>query len=110
MNLSNILQWKNPPVYNRLTLLHSERPKLYTILAFMSAVGLRGCVNLPNQVCQTVNSAQENFTLDLSGNSISTVKMDTFKFFTRINKNYPLLSSNIPSYLELWETDENNPF
>ena len=23
-----------------LTLLHSERPKLYTILAFMSAVGL----------------------------------------------------------------------
>ena len=24
-----------------LTLLHSERPKLYTILAFLSAVGLR---------------------------------------------------------------------
>ena len=25
-----------------LTLLHSERPKLYTILAFLSAVGLKG--------------------------------------------------------------------
>ena len=27
--------------YRVLTLLHSERPKLYTILAFLSAVGLR---------------------------------------------------------------------
>ena len=26
--------------FNILTLLHSERPKLYTILAFLSAVGL----------------------------------------------------------------------
>ena len=26
---------------NSLTLLHSERPKLYTILAFLSAIGLR---------------------------------------------------------------------
>ena len=25
-----------------LTLLHSERPKLYTILAFLSAIGLKG--------------------------------------------------------------------
>ena len=25
----------------RLTLLHSERPKLYTILAFLSAMGLK---------------------------------------------------------------------
>ena len=25
----------------RLTLLHSERPKLYTILAFLSAIGLK---------------------------------------------------------------------
>ena len=26
--------------YTLLTLLHSERPKLYTILAFLSAIGL----------------------------------------------------------------------
>ena len=26
--------------YKNLTLLHSERPKLYTILAFLSAIGL----------------------------------------------------------------------
>ena len=29
-----------------LTLLHSERPKLYTILAFLSAIGLRCIVKL----------------------------------------------------------------
>ena len=27
-----------------LTLLHSERPKLYTILVFLSAIGLNGAV------------------------------------------------------------------
>ena len=27
-----------------LTLLHSERPKFYTILAFLSAVGLKQCM------------------------------------------------------------------
>ena len=30
-----------PPVFIFLTLLHSERPKLYAILAFLSAIGLR---------------------------------------------------------------------
>ena len=30
-----------------LTLLHSERPKLYTILAFQSAIGLRCFGELP---------------------------------------------------------------
>ena len=29
-----------PTAYSSLTLLHSERPKLYTILAFLSAIGL----------------------------------------------------------------------
>ena len=29
-----------------LTLVHSERPKLYTILAFLTAIGLKGCKNL----------------------------------------------------------------
>ena len=28
-----------------LTLLHSEKPKLYTVLAFLSAVGLRKAFN-----------------------------------------------------------------
>ena len=28
-----------------LTLLHSERPKLYTILAFLSAIGLKGKID-----------------------------------------------------------------
>ena len=31
-----------PTACSSLTLLHSERPKLYTILAFLIAVGLRG--------------------------------------------------------------------
>ena len=29
-------------IFFDLTLLHSERPKLYTILAFLGAIGLRG--------------------------------------------------------------------
>ena len=29
---------------HELTLLHSERPKLYAILVFLSAIGLRRCV------------------------------------------------------------------
>ena len=29
------------PSFNELKLLHSERPKLYTVLAFLSAIGLR---------------------------------------------------------------------
>ena len=29
-----------------LTLLHSEKPKLYGVLAFLSAIGLKGC-NVP---------------------------------------------------------------
>ena len=32
-----------PKCYILLTLLHSERPKLYTILAFLSALGLKVC-------------------------------------------------------------------
>ena len=32
---------KSQKVFRFLTLLHSERPKLYTILAFLSAVGLK---------------------------------------------------------------------
>ena len=52
-----------------LTLLHSERPKLYTILAFLSAVGLkwykleraiRQCADKKNH-----NSAYCNFSSDL---------------------------------------------
>ena len=32
-----------------LTLLHSERPKLYTILAFLSAIGLKFAHLLPEE-------------------------------------------------------------
>ena len=31
--------------FSQLTLLHSERPKLYTILAFWSAIGLNYLIN-----------------------------------------------------------------
>ena len=33
-------------IYVDLTLLYSERPKLYTILAFLSAVGIRNAIKL----------------------------------------------------------------
>ena len=36
-----------------LTLLHSERPKLYTILAFLSAVGLN-IITLIIQLCRLI--------------------------------------------------------
>ena len=35
-----------------LTLLHSERPKLYTILAFLSAVGLMSKEKIFSNACQ----------------------------------------------------------
>ena len=35
-----LLPFKTSLLIFRLTLLHSERPKLYTILAFLSAIGL----------------------------------------------------------------------
>ena len=35
-----------------LTLLHSERPKLHTILAFLRAVGLKVVVGLQTSFCQ----------------------------------------------------------
>ena len=35
--------WKISHIGLLLTLLHSERPKLHTILAFLSAIGLNGC-------------------------------------------------------------------
>ena len=31
-------------VFSNLTLLHPEKPKLYAILAFLSAIGLKPCV------------------------------------------------------------------
>ena len=34
---------------DRLTLLHSERPKLHTILAFLSVIGLNNLYILGNQ-------------------------------------------------------------
>ena len=34
-------------IYFLLTLLHSERPKLYAILAFLSAIGLKKTICLP---------------------------------------------------------------
>ena len=37
----NIAPRKAKIVYYSLTLLHSERPKLYAILAFLNAVGLK---------------------------------------------------------------------
>ena len=39
---SSMDMYQMAPLYNSpaLTLLHSERPKLYTILAFLSAIGL----------------------------------------------------------------------
>ena len=36
------ITFKRKSDFTPLTLLHSDRPKLYTILAFLSAVGLRG--------------------------------------------------------------------
>ena len=41
---TEILKTKMPV----LTLLRSERPKLYTILAFLSAIGLTNCFESPN--------------------------------------------------------------
>ena len=44
MNRQNDTGEVNPPYIVpslSLTLLHSERPKLYTILAFLSAIGLK---------------------------------------------------------------------
>ena len=42
--------------YYILTLLHSERPKLHTILAFMSAIGLK-CLSIwTDQTEQTVQT------------------------------------------------------
>ena len=40
--------------FHILTLLHSERPKLHTILAYLSAVGLKrhSCKAASYQVCQ----------------------------------------------------------
>ena len=40
-----------------LTLLHSERPKLYTILAFLSAIGLNIELN-----CQLINKAENKIS------------------------------------------------
>ena len=34
-----------------LTLLHSERPKLYAILASLSAIGLTHCYMLDKSIC-----------------------------------------------------------
>ena len=39
----NVTPCQTPSLFLQLTLLHSERPKLHTILAFLSALGL----NLP---------------------------------------------------------------
>ena len=48
-----------------LTLLHSERPKLYTILAFLSAIGLRNSQARAYTVCDfTVFSKKAKKTLD----------------------------------------------
>ena len=40
-----ILCQNNYSDFSRLALLHSERPKLYTILAFLSAIGLKRRTN-----------------------------------------------------------------
>ena len=40
MDCINILEKENSTTYWKLTLLHSERPKLDTILVFLSAIGL----------------------------------------------------------------------
>ena len=42
-----------------LTLLHSERPKLYTILAFLSAIGLNFKVEFN---CQLINKAENKIS------------------------------------------------
>ena len=46
------------PVIKYLTLLHPDRPKLYTILAFLSAIGLnhfyKALFHLQIRVCQFV--------------------------------------------------------
>ena len=73
--------WKKKSVNNRnvimtvilfdlcLTLLHSEKRKLYTILAFLNAIGLTGnLLELTYQKC-FVREAKLNFGLVLQNNS-----------------------------------------
>ena len=38
------MEEKYGDVLTLLTILHTERPKLHTILAFLSAIGIRECV------------------------------------------------------------------
>ena len=47
--------WVISTFFKQLTLLHSERPKLYAILAFLSAIGLsRNFINTKNMMlCET---------------------------------------------------------
>ena len=64
-----------------LTLLHSERPKLYTILAFLSAIGLRSGTHFrtyvnnagPLQLLQNLASDQDQLC------SLSRISVDKCK-------------------------------
>ena len=51
-----------------LTLLHSERPKLHTILAFLSAVGLNMSLDAG---CAALTAAQQQGTHLYSGSILS---------------------------------------
>ena len=52
-----------------LTLLHPERPKLYTILAFLSAVGLRATVRIVAAHCAVDAQCSVAFSLAALGSS-----------------------------------------
>ena len=69
-----------------LTLLHSERPKLYTILAFLSAIGLNGeLTNYPRITSGNLliySSGTQNIVMylvaELSVLCYSTIRLGVF--------------------------------
>ena len=99
-----------------LTLLHSERPKLFTILVFLSAIGLNSISNFSKTRCDLSLELPEVFILsgqNMFSWSIKTfyypsrqdmvlrIIMNTFSCFSR--KTY-LVSPNYPNVLKYWDT------
>ena len=69
------LGWTGQCIFKRcngivLTLLHSERPKLYTILAFLSAIGLRKKRNLSSGIIYCMHEDARLLMLQLKKENV----------------------------------------
>ena len=88
------------PIHDNLTLLHSERPKLYAILVFLSAVGLK--LYCPEISMSEKKQAPNVETLHQCKASIVSIYHTTGMLLMHLDLASVLIPTLVPMFCDHW--------